>query len=257
MGLVQQHGGDLGQPTLARGQGRLIDQVGQLSAAEARCALCQQRCVHVLADRLLLHISCFVSFLGSQSIELSSITNAPARKLLQAHQDVCFQLHLRHKDWENPDSNSKHSFGTMGIANEAVLGLLTATFPGISTCRPLSVTSTLMHAALSVTEECIINKYPENLWAAANLQVVFEDLQPTPYIWQRHHDMAVKAAWPGESCIKVFLHVGGCHDNDALIRLEAVHLQEHGRIQESVRATYSSQREGQPSALSSRTGRGV
>ena len=64
--------------------------------------------------------------------------------------------------------------------------------------------------------------------------------------------MTVKAARPGESCIKIFLHVGGCHDNDALIRLKAVHLQGHGRVQESARATYSSQREGQSFASSSR-----
>ena len=70
------------------------------------------------------------------------------------------------------------------------------------------------------------------LWAAANLQVILEDLQPPPYIWQRHCDMAIKAAWPGQSCIKVLLHVGGCHDNDALIRLKAIHLQEHEGIQE-------------------------
>ena len=122
---------------------------------------------------------------------------------------------------------------------------------GVSTCAPLSIPNTLICAASHVTDESTTNDYPENLWAAANLQVVLEDLQPPSYIWQRHCNVAVKAARPGESCIEALLHVGGCHDNNALIRLKAVHLQEHGRVQESARATYSSTREGRLSALSS------
>ena len=70
MGVIQQHGRDLGQSALACSQGSLIDQVGQLRTAEARCALCQRGGVHVVADGLFLQLSCLVSMRTKRSREL-------------------------------------------------------------------------------------------------------------------------------------------------------------------------------------------
>ena len=141
------------------------------------------------------------------------------------HISLCL-YNLMQMDREDQDSKSEFSLEQWASGMKQSWNS-SAAFPGVRTCKSLVVPGTSMHAALNATDERSSDKYSEDLWAAANLQVVLEDLQPTPYIWQRHCNMAVKAAWPGESCIKILLHVGGRHDNDALIRLKAVHLQEH------------------------------
>ncbi len=63
-----------------------------------------------------------------------------------------------------------------------------------------------------------------------HLEVVIENLKTPPDIWKGYRHVTVKAPRPRERSIQVLLHVGGRHDDDALIRLKPIHLQRRCRV---------------------------
>lgn len=59
----------------------------------------------------------------------------------------------------------------------------------------------------------------------ADLQVVLQDLEAAPHVGQRYSHVAIEAARPGESGVQALLQIGRRNHDDALRRLEPIHLQ--------------------------------
>lgn len=55
-----------------------------------------------------------------------------------------------------------------------------------------------------------------------------EDFETAVEVWEVDDDLAVEAAWSEEGCVEDIWAVGGCDDDDAFVRVEAVHFDEEG-----------------------------